>query len=254
MAYELDDDDDTFEFALTSILKYDSSKEAMDDEMSKYMELMFAFSKQTHYINKLNAHNNGQVIGTLIDIIINEVNTNESNTSTLSKCIIFLGRILSCSPNKVYLSQFINHGGTELIYNKILTSSMYNFDEDVVYSLVNFLYCLHQNDRIDHKQIVLNNTEYQFIFQIALILSKNLNFDDAMNLFCKLLHNLYSAQNIKTVHGDSDEDDDDDDDDENNIKSILNTLIFTGFVTTISKRTAMIDSGTNHKKKIFLFL
>ncbi len=32
-------------------------------------------------------------------------------------------------------------------------------------------------------------------------------------------------------------------DDENNIKSIINTLIFTGFITTISKRTKYIKSG-----------
>merc|ERR1712154_122538 len=174
---------------------------------------MHEFSKNAHHIHKLNAHDHGQVIGSLIDIVINEINTSESNTHMLSQCIIIFGRILSSATNKVFLSKFINHGGTELIYNKILTASIYNYDEDIVYSLVDFLYSLHQNDAIDHKQIVLNNTEYQFIFQLALILSKNLNFDDAMNLFCKLLCNLYNNAQHKNKNKEDTSSDDETTDD-----------------------------------------
>ena len=225
-----------------------------NNDLCKYLSQMIEFTSNNNNnnienINNINSYKNGELIKILIDIINHEIEISVSrNLEIISKCIIILGQLLSLCSDDIFLKMFKNYNGIETIYNKILLSSIYNNNQTIIYSLVQFLSLINNNTHYGSK-IVLNNTEHQFIFQISLILSKNINkFDKTMNKFSELLCKLYHDDTNNNNKQNDEETDDEDDDDENNIKSILNTLIFTGFVTTVTKRATIIKSGLNLNK------
>lgn len=236
-----------FEFDTISI---NDNQNNNNNDLCKYLNLMIEFtaSDDNHIenINNVNSYKNGELIKILIDIINHEIEISvSSNLEIIAKCIIILGQLLSLCSNDIFSKMFTNYNGVETIYNKILLSSIYNNNQNIIYSLVQFLIKINNNKYYGSK-IVLNNTVHQFIFQISLILSKNIKFDKTMNKFSELLCKLYHEDDTNNNDKQNDEeetDDDEEDDDENNIKSIINTLIFTGFVTTITKRATIIKSG-----------
>eukprot|EP01083_Nonionella_stella_P099870 281008_1 len=239
-------DDATF---LSTLQYIETNRETSDKEMEQYIHNMCQMTAMNQErITHLNSHRNGETICILLEILNQELNKgNKSNKRMISECITILGRILSSSQNEAFSNMFIDEDGIETLYNQILLSSKYKKNELIVLAVVDFLSNVNHNHHIGHQQIVLNNEDYQFIFQIASILKKqslNYNFGEIMNRFAILLCDLYHQKQNESMQNrtEDDEDEDDEDDDENNIKSILNSLIFTGFVTTISKRTAMIKA------------
>eukprot|EP01084_Bolivina_argentea_P188300 324168_1 len=209
-------DDATF---LSTLQYIETNRETSDKEMEQYIHNMCQMTAMNQErITHLNSHRNGETICILLEILNQELNKgNKSNKRMISECITILGRILSSSQNEAFSNMFIDEDGIETLYNQILLSSKYKKNELIVLAVVDFLSNVNHNHHIGHQQIVLNNEDYQFIFQIASILKKqslNYNFGEIMNRFAILWCDLYHQKQNESMQNRTEDDEDEDDEDE----------------------------------------
>ena len=233
--------DTTLQSTLESLCKY-SANHVDDDYLKLSRDIAFLMDSTTkkESVRTINTFHEGQSISSLLDVLKSNP-SGDPPVDILYKTLMILGRVLSVSPSSIFQSRFLDHDGIAIIYDDIVSSPQHSNNQDMVYGMVDFLCSLSTNHEVGLPVVVHNSEDHLFLFEMSRILSKRLSYSHCVNKFVNLLSRLY-RQDIG--RNKKEEALSDDDDDEDSIRSILNTLISTGFLKTVSKRIAMLKSGT----------
>ena len=240
----------TLESTLDSLCKY-SANHIEDDYLKLSQDIAFLMEATTKKdaLRTINAFNDGEAISALLNVLKSGSSSSAAPSPTapppldiLYRSLMIVGRVVSVSPRSVFQSRFVSMDGVNVIYEDIVLSPQHSCSEDMVYAMVDFLCSLSTNHEVG-PSIVINNSSHRFLFQMSLVLSKRLSFSHCINKFVNLLSRLYHEDNGRNKKEEA-LSDHDDDDDEDNIRSILNMLILTGFLQTVIKRMNMIKPGT----------
>ncbi len=239
----------SLESVLDSLCKYSANQLAKDADVQLSEDIAFLMDATTNkeHLRAMSTHRDGQSISALLDLLRPTASVNGADgghsVDILYKTLMILGRALSVCPRSVLHSRFVEVGGVSVVYDEIVLSAQHSVDEDMVYSMVDFACSLAAN-REHGRALVVDNSEHRFLFQMSMMLSKRPSFSLSFNHFASLLCTLYRDDHGHSHKEEALDDDGDDDDDDDNIRSIVDTLILTGFLQAVIKRTATLKTGS----------